>query len=418
MLHHTFALRFLFLAFTATLHGAIIGSNPPSLPLTSERIAVLPAADQPAWREYLARSTRALAADDKFYADELAAAHLAAPLVPPRGPGLPLKHPPAWYASAEARRIAAATVSFQTPAGGWNKNTNFADHSRRPGERSGYEHGYVGTLDNDATITPLRFLAKVIVAGAGQPDLTAPDLAAFLRGIDYLLSAQFPSGGWPQVYPLEGGYHDAITYNDGAMINVLTLLRDIADNGAGFSFVSAETRVRAAAAEQRGIACILATQITAAGRRTVWCQQHDMLTLAPTSARNYEMPSQSSGESAGLVLFLMDLPKPSPEILTAIKAATVWFEKTAINGIVFKATADGTGRHIIPTPGAPPLWPRYAEIGSDRPLFGDRDKTIHDNVAEISQERRDGYAWFGDAPKHVLARYRPETKALLKPNRR
>ena len=143
-----------------------------------------------------------------------------------------------------------------------------------------------------------------------------------------------------------------------------------------------------------------------------------MLTLAPTSARNYEMPSQSSGESAGLVLFLMDLPKPSPEILTAIKAATVWFEKTAINGIVFKATAAGTGRHVVPTPGAPPLWPRYAEIGSDRPLFGDRDKTIHDNVAEISQERRDGYAWFGDAPKHVLARFAPETKAPPKPNRR
>jgi len=34
----------------------------------------------------------------------------------------------------------------------------------------------------------------------------------------YLLAAQFPNGGWPQVWPLEGGYHDAITYNDNAVI--------------------------------------------------------------------------------------------------------------------------------------------------------------------------------------------------------
>ena len=65
-----------------------------------------------------------------------------------------------------------------------------------------------------------------------------------------------------------------------------------------FAFVPEKTRRLAAASLQRGLACILATQIVVDGRRTVWCQQHDALTLQPVSARNYEMPSEVSSESA------------------------------------------------------------------------------------------------------------------------
>jgi len=34
------------------LSAAIIGTNPPALPLTAERIAALPSAQQPAWKEW------------------------------------------------------------------------------------------------------------------------------------------------------------------------------------------------------------------------------------------------------------------------------------------------------------------------------------------------------------------------------
>ena len=137
----------------------------------------------------------------------------------------------------------------------------------------------------------------------------------------------------------------------------------------------------------------------------MWCQQHDPLTLAPTSARNYEMPAQAAGESAGIALFLMTLPTPDGAVVTAVKSAASWFEKTVLHDVQFKPTGDGTGRHLNPVPGATPLWPRYSEIGSDRPLFGDRDKTIHDSVEEISKERRDGYAWYGDTPKRALEHF-------------
>jgi PelA/Pel-15E family pectate lyase len=392
------------LACPALLPAAVIGTNVPALPLTAARINALPAAEQPAWHRYLAQSRAKAAIDAATLAAELTAAGLSAPLVPAKGRSLPLSQPAAFWSTPEAARMADNLVSFQTPAGGWNKNSDFTTAPRRPGERSGYEAGYVGTIDNDATVSQLRFLAKVLAA---QPNATAaPALrSSFDRGLDYLLAAQYPHGGWPQVYPLEGSYHDAVTFNDGAIVNVLSLLRAVAAGAGDYAFTSADHRARAAAAFAHGLDCILASQITVAGRRTVWCQQVDVLTLAPVGARNYEMPSLSSGESAGLVLFLLTLPEPSPAVVAAVHAAATWFQKTPLHDVVFKPAPDGTGRKLLPSPGAGPLWPRYSEIGSDRPLFGDRDLTIHDDVNEISLERRNGYGWFGDAPKRVLDHY-------------
>ena len=319
------------LLLPALLPAAVVGTNVPALPLTAERILALPAAEQPAWHRYLAQSRAKAARDQATLAAEMTAAGLTAPLVPAKGRGVSLNQPAAFWSGPDAAHIADIVVSFQTPAGGWNKNTHLTTAPRRPGERSGYEAGYVGTIDNDATITQLRFLAKTIAAAgpAAAPTHARPDTwrASFTQGVDYLLAAQYPNGGWPQVFPLEGGYHDAITFNDGAMINVLTLLHDIAAPRAEFAFVPAELRARAAASAARGLACTLASQITVNGRRTAWCQQVDVLSLAPVGARNYEMPSQSAGESAGIVLYLMALPDPSPAAVAAVHAAPTAFPR-------------------------------------------------------------------------------------------
>jgi PelA/Pel-15E family pectate lyase len=52
-----------------------------------------------------------------------------------------------------------------------------------------------------------------------------------------------------------------------------------------------------------------------------------------------------------------------------------------------------------------PIWARYYQIGTDTPIFGDRDKSIHDSVNDLSKERRNGYSWFGAAPERALDRY-------------
>jgi PelA/Pel-15E family pectate lyase len=403
--------------------AAIIGTNPPASPVTLARVAALPSVQQPAWQDYLERSTRRMAADQNFLRMEMKAHGLTSVTVPPSATnekGLSLTESAAWYGGTEGRRIADIAVSFQTPAGGWSKNLNFTKLPRAPGEHFAGDNNslfltaadndaphdagwsYVGTFDNGATVAQLRYLAEVVTA-VGTNDASAYR-SSFLHGLDYIFSAQYPNGGWPQVWPLQGGYHDAVTYNDDAMLNVLKLLRDVAAGKNEFTFVPDAARAQANASFKRGMDCLLASQIVVDGRRTAWGQQHDALTLQPESARNYEMPSQASGESGTIVLFLMELPNPDTNIIVAARAAAAWFEKTKLNDVVFKSTGSD-GRELIPTPGSGPLWARYIEIGSDRPLFGDRDKMIHDDVAEISKERRNGYAWFKDTPKRVLEHY-------------
>jgi len=407
--------------FTQTLFAAIIGTNSPAQPLTAERIAALPRAQRSAWMDYLKRSSKQWRTDQAFLRLEMRKHNLRSTVLPPAGRStrsMPLDQADSWYGSEDARRIANIIVSFQTPAGGWSKNLDMTQHARAPGEafapNNASQHladddfdmprdaswDYVGTFDNDATTTEMLFLAKVAAAGTNPP--TAYH-AAFLHGLDYIFDSQYPNGGWPQVWPLQGGYHDAITFNDNAMLNVLTLLRSVSGTNREFAFVPKKYRARAVASLQRGLACVLATQIVVRGHRTVWCQQHDALTLQPVSARNYEMPAQVSGESADLMIFLMEQNRPSPELVAAVIAAAGWFEQTKISGVALDY-GPGLGRHLVAAPGDGPMWARYYEIGTDRPIFGDRDKSIHNDLNEISAERRNGYSWYNEAPKRVLER--------------
>jgi len=81
-----------------------------------------------------------------------------------------------------------------------------------------------------------------------------------------------------------------------------------------------------------------------------------------------------------------------------------WFEKTKITGKAFRVVGTES-RKLVDAPGSGPIWARYYEIGTDEPIYGDRDKSIHDDVNEISRERRKGYGWFKDSAKRVLEHY-------------
>lgn len=411
--------------------ASVVGTNPPSLPLTQQRIEKLPASQQAPWKGYLERSKRQMQADkDTLQAERKKSGKVTPPAAPHTGNArsIPLDKDASWYASADAAHIADVVLSYQTPAGGWGKNLDMSTTPRQVGQA--YSSGpdrtltletpddygkvsngpssdagwsYVGTFDNDATITQVRFLAKVVTAlGPASPG-AAPYRKSFLKGIDYILAAQYPNGGWPQIWPLAGGYHDGITYNDNAMVQVMQLLQAAASGRDEFSFVPADVRKRAASSVQRGISCILATQIVIHGKRTAWSQQCDPLTHRPASARNYEMPSQSAAESSKILLLLMALPHPTAAEVAAIEDAGAWLTKVAIADSAWTSTPGG--RYLVPSPGAPLLWARFYQIGTDKPLFGDRDKSIHDKVAEISLERRDGYSWYNSTPKQAVKQY-------------
>ena len=316
-----------------------------------------------------------------------------------------LRQKPEWYATAEARRIADNLLQHQSPVGGWPKSVDFAAAPTPKSLADAVSGGRANSLDNDATTMPMEFLAR-----AAQATGEAKYRQSFARGLDYLFAAQYPNGGWPQFFPLREGYYSHITYNDGVMIHALTLLRDVAAGQSPYDFVDAERRAKAAAAVAKGIDCILRTQIKQDGKLTAWCAQHDEKTLAPAWARTYEIPSLSGAESVGIVRFLMEIEKPTPEIIAAVEGAVAWLKSVTITGLRYERGTSADGKKdgwVTPDPNAGPLWARFYELGSNRPIFTGRDKIVRYSLSEIERERRGGYAFYTDAAETLLTRDYP-----------
>jgi PelA/Pel-15E family pectate lyase len=364
--------------------------------LAAARIAALPSADQARWRTYLDRSRSSRKRDLDSMNAELRVAGLSRWTPAPVGPGFTLSRTmtPQWFRTPEAATFSDAIVSYQTPTGGWSKRIDFA-RPRKVGESfsSDDSWNWIGTLDNNSTTEQINFLAGAIEANP-QPR----HRASYDRGIDYLITAQYPTGCWPQIYPLEGGYHDAATFNDDATMHAMQVLRSVAR--AEHDFVSQSQRMRADSALQRGLDCILKSQVVANGRKTVWGAQHDPLTLVPVKARAYEHVSLSGRESGTILDFLMRIESPTPPVVQAVHAAAAWFRAAAIRGYTYEPR----GR-LTPKQDGGPLWARFYEIGSNRPIFSDRDGVIKYDLNEIGDERRAGYLWYTDEPAATLRRY-------------
>ena len=334
------------------------------------------------------------------------------------------KQKPLWYQTDEVARIADQVVLYQKDNGGWEKNIDFAlmlTKTEKEGIAKKKSDTSETTIDNKTTYSQSRYLAKIISASLLKPP--PPNnfekyKVGFTKALDYILAMQYENGGFPQFFPLKKGYYTHITYNDDAMIGVMEFLRDISEKKADFLFVDEERRAKATKAVAKGIEVILKTQVVINGKKTVWCAQHDEITLAPAWARKYEMPSLSGYESVGIVEFLMNIKNPDSRIIDAIQSAVAWFNASKIEGIKIvekpdKSLPNGYDRVVVQDKNAPPLWARFYEIDSNKPIFSGRDSVIKYNVAEIEAERRNGYRWYVPEPNRILTREFPAWKVRV-----
>lgn len=313
-----------------------------------------------------------------------------------------------WYDSDEAIRIAENVLLYQRDIGGWPKNEQIQAvlTKDKKQELLKLKTTNIGaTIDNGATTTELDFLSRIY-----NKTYDERYKLAFLRGIDYLLEAQYENGGWPQFYPLEkGDYSSHITFNDNAMVNVMKVMKDIAEKSSRFSIeVDEGAVIKAKKAFDKGIRCILNTQYIQNGESTVWCAQHDEHTFLPVKARSYELASLSGSESAGIVLLLMSIDNPSPEIIQSINAAVKWMKKVKIKGIRIERIKDEEGRYdrrVVADESAPPMWARFYGLSDNRPFFCDRDGIKKYSLSEIGHERRNSYAWYKNDCQRVLDKY-------------
>lgn len=369
-------------------------------PVTPERVNALPPAQQIAWKTYLETSRFSAIAELTVLKEELAANNLSIALRPPSGGDFKLKQKPgdAWFGGEDAKQLADVVISYQSPSGGWSKHLGFSRGPRKPGmqwtsqSEPGKPFHYPATFDNHSTTAEMGLLAGVWQA-TGREDCKQ----AFVKGLEYVLAAQFPNGGWPQVYPLEGGYHDDITLNDDAMTHVLELLHDISVYPKRYAFLDDAKRKQVAEALAKGIDCVIRSQVVVDGKKTVWCAQTDPITLQAAAARKMEPAALSGMESARLLDFLMTLQEPSAELIACIEGGLTWF-----------ATSK------IPDPSAAKdRWARFYDLKTGKPIYPGRDGVIYTSFEEMAAHNTVGYDYYSSIPASIVNNGQKKWRKML-----
>lgn len=334
-----------------------------------------------------------------------------------------------WYAQTEAQKVADSVMHYQYPCGGWAKNHDWhiAENNEKMAERQDIQRQIArgesigATIDNGATMHEMLLLAKVYEACSAnktaKPRYLRRVKAAFERGLDYIVEAQYDNGGWPQFYPLKPAdneghpfYSDHITFNDNAMVNVMLLLRNIYEEKAPFGALKLtdEQKMKAKQAFDKGIQCIVDCQIEKDGQLTVWCQQHDEHTLLPAPARAYELASfTGSHETASILELLMSLEEPSDSVIQSVKGAVKWLQNHALRDVKIENFINSEGkrdRRLVHSFGHN-LWARYYDLETEEPYVCDRDGVPQPSLEYIGYERRNGYGWYGNQPQDIIDNY-------------
>jgi len=324
------------------------------------------------------------------------------------------------YEPTQVRAIAQNILLFQRANGGWPKDYDMlavlteSQRAQLAATRTRDDTSF----DNHNVFGQVEYLARAYVL-TGDAEFRD----SCTRGFDFMLAAQMENGGIPQSYPKGTGYHRHITFNDGAMIGVLRVLKDAADRQPHFAWLDDERRDKARNAVDRGIECILKCQIVVDGRPTGWCQQHDRETYQAVGARTFELASLCPQDTTEIVRFLMSVDAPSPRIIAAVDAAAAWLGEVPLEGIRVKrvpAPKEEFLRHtadfdtvVVEEPSAPRIWARHYEIGTNRPVFAGRDGVKQYELAKIERERRTGTPWYGYWPEALLKKEYPAWRARM-----
>lgn len=295
----------------------------------------------------------------------------------------------AWYIE-RAREAGLALAWGQRTNGGWDQRVDIG-HFRADAPTAIERCQGFATFDDNVSQGALTFLIHLDKAlPEDEPWLTE----TIQLGLDYLRSAQFEDGGWPQWYPLRGGYHDHRTFTDGAINDCIRVLL-VAHTAYGASQYVSRAR--------RGGAYIVRSQL--APPQAGWAQQYDAEGV-PTWGRPSEPPAVCSAVTARNIHSLIDLFLATSDnrLLQPIGDAVDWLERSQLP----------SGE-----------WALFYEIGSNRPIYADADGRLHYDLAEMGEKRRCGSSWHGRyGIPEAIDRYRavrdagPTTYAAERPGSR
>jgi PelA/Pel-15E family pectate lyase len=300
--------------------------------------------------------------------------------------------------------LAEKMLIYQLPNGGWGKHMSDkknVDYTQKIDAKLlkiiKANNNDLATIDNNATSKEINGLIKAFQTTKNQAYLKSAE-----KGIQYLLSMQYENGGFPQYFPNSSIYRKQVTYNDNAMINALTVLYNVAEGKEGFEMVEPKLKEKSKEALQKGIQCILKTQVMQNGKLSIWADQYNEVSLKPEKARAFEPMSLASGESVNIVKFLM-MQTITPEIEKSIKSAIQWFKESKIDGYTYNVSREsGNAVRVLSKKEGSAVWARFYDIPTNKPVFGDRDGSVKFNYEDVSEERRMGYSWYNEAGTKLI----------------
>ncbi|TLD72319.1 pectic acid lyase [Phragmitibacter flavus] len=297
----------------------------------------------------------------------------------PGTPSFGLAYLAGWKATGDPlylqgmKEVVQALLWSQLASGGWDTFHDFALpaarkwHYRRDLDAGDVERGgrkARSTLDDGKTQLALMFLLEVAQLAEFKEDGSLQKALRF--GMEGLLAAQAPNGGWPQGYegPADGSapvvkarfpvewsrvfpkveYTSFYTLNDGNLESLCRLLLRAheLDAEGGEKYL--------AAAKRLGDFLLLAQ---CPQPQPGWAQQYN-LEMEPVWARKFEPPSVSSLETLGALKTLHQvwLATGEKKYLEPVKEALAWLEKSRL--------PDGQ-------------YARFYELGSNKPLYFVKD---------------------------------------------
>lgn len=289
--------------------------------------------------------------------------------------------------------VATALMYGQLKSGGWSNCIDFDPKGTRVAQ---YLNGKGGgknnsSLDDGQTQTAIRFM---IQADAAFDFKNKAIHDATIRALDALLSAQFQSGGFPQVwsgpvsaqpivqanypeydYRTEGrikNYWDMPTLNDNVCVHVAHAIRDAYQTYKDSKYLDALKKL--------GDFLLLAQM---PDPQPAWAQQYNYQ-MQPIWARRFEPPAISGHESQGIVGLLIEIAELTSDskYLKTLPAAIAYLRRSTL--------PDG---QIA----------RYYELKTNRPLY------MHREGEEYSLTFDDS-----DLPSHYSWKSRSQVDKLQK----
>lgn len=254
-----------------------------------------------------------------------------------------------------AEEIADALATIQTASGGWPSRARM---SNPPGEN------VPSDLDDNRSQSTVRFFIELVAAGADERHREVMQ-----RGLDFLLAAQYPSGGWPQYYPRpenQNDYRRYHTINDSTIPDCMRTLL-VAHSALGHE--------EALAAVIRAADWLLQVRLPGAA----WAQQYyddfvagPLIPNHPAPARWFEPMAITAGETGAVISVLRDvwLLTGDDRYIEPFDEVVEWYERSRLE--------DGR-------------WARFYELHTNRPLYCTPDRIITHSDANL----RPGYAWKG-----------------------